>query len=79
MRSELTSCMPFFLFEKILKLHSVMSVLQNENGNISMRDASRSPTPSRISLGKKVKSVKETMRKRISKKYNPSPSEQVTV
>ncbi|XP_067312208.1 SAM and SH3 domain-containing protein 1 isoform X2 [Pseudorasbora parva] len=48
----------------------------NENGNISMRDASRSPTPSRISLGKKVKSVKETMRKRISKKYNPSPSEQ---
>ncbi|XP_067223625.1 SAM and SH3 domain-containing protein 1 isoform X3 [Chanodichthys erythropterus] len=48
----------------------------NENGNISMRDTSRSPTPSRISLGKKVKSVKETMRKRISKKYNPSPSEQ---
>ncbi|XP_043119371.1 SAM and SH3 domain-containing protein 1 isoform X2 [Puntigrus tetrazona] len=48
----------------------------NENGDISMRDASRSPTPSRISLGKKVKSVKETMRKRISKKYNSSPSEQ---
>ncbi|XP_051578175.1 SAM and SH3 domain-containing protein 1 isoform X2 [Myxocyprinus asiaticus] len=48
----------------------------NENVNISMRDASRSPTPSRISLGKKVKSVKETMRKRISKKYNSSPSEQ---
>ncbi|XP_057199197.1 SAM and SH3 domain-containing protein 1 isoform X2 [Triplophysa rosa] len=39
------------------------------------RDMSRSPTPSRISLGKKVKSVKETMRKRISKKYS-SPSEQ---
>ncbi|XP_026142389.1 SAM and SH3 domain-containing protein 1-like isoform X2 [Carassius auratus] len=48
----------------------------NENGDISMRDASRSPTPSRVSLGKKVKSVKETMRKRISKKYNCSPSEQ---
>ncbi|XP_073683218.1 SAM and SH3 domain-containing protein 1 isoform X1 [Garra rufa] len=48
----------------------------NENGDISIRDASRSPTPSRISLGKKVKSVKETMRKRISKKYNSSPSEQ---
>ncbi|XP_042629466.1 SAM and SH3 domain-containing protein 1 isoform X2 [Cyprinus carpio] len=48
----------------------------NENGDISMRDASRSPTPSRISLGKKVKSVKETMRKRITKKYNSSPSEQ---
>ncbi|XP_052009614.1 SAM and SH3 domain-containing protein 1-like isoform X2 [Xyrauchen texanus] len=48
----------------------------NENGDISIRDASRSPTPSRISLGKKVKSVKETMRKHISKKYNSSPSEQ---
>ncbi|KAF4101928.1 hypothetical protein G5714_016728 [Onychostoma macrolepis] len=48
----------------------------NKNGDISMRDASRSPTPSRISLGKKVKSVKETMRKRISKKYHSSPSEQ---
>ncbi|KAI2654125.1 SAM and SH3 domain-containing protein 1 [Labeo rohita] len=48
----------------------------NENGDINIRDASRSPTPSRISLGKKVKSVKETMRKRISKKYNSSPSEQ---
>ncbi|XP_026085880.1 SAM and SH3 domain-containing protein 1 isoform X2 [Carassius auratus] len=48
----------------------------NENSDISMRDASRSPTPSRISLGKKVKSVKETMRKRISKKYSSSPSEQ---
>uniref|UniRef100_A0A8C1LPK9 SAM and SH3 domain containing 1 n=1 Tax=Cyprinus carpio TaxID=7962 RepID=A0A8C1LPK9_CYPCA len=48
----------------------------NENGDISVRDASRSPTPSRISLGKKVKSVKETMRKRITKKYNCSPSEQ---
>uniref|UniRef100_A0A8C1S1W5 SAM and SH3 domain containing 1b n=1 Tax=Cyprinus carpio TaxID=7962 RepID=A0A8C1S1W5_CYPCA len=39
-------------------------------------NASRSPTPSRISLGKKVKSVKETMRKRITKKYSSSPSEQ---
>ncbi|TSO25157.1 SAM and SH3 domain-containing protein 1 [Bagarius yarrelli] len=40
----------------------------SDNGTISRRDAARSPTPSRISLGKKVKSVKETMRKRISKK-----------
>ncbi|XP_016400833.1 SAM and SH3 domain-containing protein 1 isoform X1 [Sinocyclocheilus rhinocerous] len=47
----------------------------NENSD-SMRHTSRSPTPSRISLGKKVKSVKETMRKRISKKYSSSPSEQ---
>ncbi|XP_056624610.1 SAM and SH3 domain-containing protein 1 isoform X3 [Triplophysa dalaica] len=45
------------------------------NDSRDMTDMSRSPTPSRISLGKKVKSVKETMRKRISKKYS-SPSEQ---
>lgn len=71
--------MPFLSFEKIKIRLSIMSVLQNENGDISVRDASRSPTPSRISLGKKVKSVKETMRKRISKKYSSSPSEQVIV
>nr|XP_055027999.1 SAM and SH3 domain-containing protein 1 isoform X2 [Misgurnus anguillicaudatus] len=47
----------------------------NDHRDISMRDTSRSPTPSRISLGKKVKSVKETMRKRMSKKYS-SPSDQ---
>ncbi|XP_051731621.1 SAM and SH3 domain-containing protein 1a isoform X13 [Ctenopharyngodon idella] len=41
------------------------------------RDAVKSPTTSRISLGKKVKSVKETMRKRMSKKYAGSLSEQV--
>ncbi|XP_051581166.1 SAM and SH3 domain-containing protein 1-like isoform X5 [Myxocyprinus asiaticus] len=40
------------------------------------RDAVKSPTISRISLGKKVKSVKETMRKRMSKKYTGSLSEQ---
>ncbi|XP_058249594.1 SAM and SH3 domain-containing protein 1a isoform X6 [Hemibagrus wyckioides] len=40
------------------------------------RDAIKSPTSSRISLGRKVKSVKETMRKRISKKYSSSLSEQ---
>uniref|UniRef100_A0A672PHM6 SAM and SH3 domain containing 1a n=1 Tax=Sinocyclocheilus grahami TaxID=75366 RepID=A0A672PHM6_SINGR len=40
------------------------------------RDAVKSPTSSRISLGKKVKSVKETMRKRMSKKYAGSLSEQ---
>ncbi|XP_061563277.1 SAM and SH3 domain-containing protein 1a isoform X3 [Cololabis saira] len=41
------------------------------------REVVKSPTTSRISLGKKVKSVKETMRKRMSKKYNSSLSEQV--
>uniref|UniRef100_A0A8C2JBD6 Sterile alpha motif domain-containing protein 5-like n=1 Tax=Cyprinus carpio TaxID=7962 RepID=A0A8C2JBD6_CYPCA len=40
------------------------------------RDVVKSPTTSRISLGKKVKSVKETMRKRMSKKYAGSLSEQ---
>ncbi|XP_072545416.1 SAM and SH3 domain-containing protein 1 isoform X2 [Salminus brasiliensis] len=46
-----------------------------ESGD-SRRETARSPTPSRISLGKKVKSVKETMRKRISKKYSSALSEQ---
>uniref|UniRef100_A0A671N4G4 SAM and SH3 domain-containing protein 1-like n=1 Tax=Sinocyclocheilus anshuiensis TaxID=1608454 RepID=A0A671N4G4_9TELE len=69
--------MSFLSFEKMKVVHNVTSVLQNEKSDISMRDASRSPTPSRISLGKKVKSVKETMRKRISKKYSSSPSEVV--
>uniref|UniRef100_A0A7N8WRX5 SAM and SH3 domain containing 1a n=1 Tax=Mastacembelus armatus TaxID=205130 RepID=A0A7N8WRX5_9TELE len=40
------------------------------------REVVKSPTTSRISLGKKVKSVKETMRKRMSKKYSSSFSEQ---
>ena len=41
------------------------------------KEVIKSPTASRISLGKKVKSVKETMRKRMSKKYSSSVSEQV--
>ncbi|XP_073928530.1 SAM and SH3 domain-containing protein 1 isoform X3 [Castor canadensis] len=36
------------------------------------KEVIKSPTASRISLGKKVKSVKETMRKRMSKKYSSS-------
>ncbi|XP_039603491.1 SAM and SH3 domain-containing protein 1a isoform X8 [Polypterus senegalus] len=40
------------------------------------REVVKSPTTSRISLGKKVKSVKETMKKRMSKKYSSSVSEQ---
>lgn len=42
-----------------------------------MRDPIKSPPTSRISLGKKVKSVRETMRKHISKRYHCSLSEQV--
>ncbi|XP_053366007.1 SAM and SH3 domain-containing protein 1 isoform X1 [Clarias gariepinus] len=50
----------------------------SDNGTISRSDATRSPTPSRISLGKKVKSVKETMRKRISKKSSSVLFEQMS-
>lgn len=39
----------------------------------------KSPVPSRISLGKKVKSVRETMRKHISKRYQCPVSVQVRV
>ncbi|XP_064412034.1 SAM and SH3 domain-containing protein 1a isoform X2 [Latimeria chalumnae] len=39
-------------------------------------EVAKSPTPSRMSLGKKVKSVKETMRKRMSKKYSSSVPDQ---
>ncbi|KAI1895723.1 hypothetical protein AGOR_G00109180 [Albula goreensis] len=40
------------------------------------REVVRSPPAPRISLGKKVKSVTETMRKRMSKKSSSSVSEQ---
>ncbi|XP_037097095.1 SAM and SH3 domain-containing protein 1 isoform X1 [Syngnathus acus] len=40
------------------------------------QDGARSPQISRISLGKKVKSVRETMRKHISKRYQASLSDQ---
>ncbi|KAK0153085.1 SAM and SH3 domain-containing protein 1 [Merluccius polli] len=47
----------------------------NKDGG-GARDGVKSPTTSRISLGKKVKSVRDTMRKRISKRYHCSLSEQ---
>ncbi|XP_068195715.1 SAM and SH3 domain-containing protein 1 isoform X2 [Antennarius striatus] len=47
----------------------------NKDGG-SFRDPVKSPPTSRISLGKKVKSVRETMRKHISKRYHNSLSEQ---
>ncbi|CAJ1073330.1 SAM and SH3 domain-containing protein 1 isoform X1 [Xyrichtys novacula] len=40
------------------------------------RDPVKSPATSRISLGKKVKSVRETMRKHMTKRYHTSLSEQ---
>ncbi|XP_070834990.1 SAM and SH3 domain-containing protein 1 isoform X1 [Chaetodon trifascialis] len=59
---------------------SVQAVLSdhdntNKDGE-GVRDAIKSPATSRISLGKKVKSVRETMRKHISKRYHCSLSEQ---
>ncbi|XP_069392349.1 SAM and SH3 domain-containing protein 1 isoform X4 [Paralichthys olivaceus] len=47
----------------------------NKHGDGGVRDT-KSPQTSRISLGKKVKSVRETMRKHISKRYHSSLSEQ---
>ncbi|XP_070776853.1 SAM and SH3 domain-containing protein 1 [Enoplosus armatus] len=49
----------------------------NKDGD-GVRDPIKSPTTSRISLGKKVKSVRETMRKHISKRYHCSLSEQLS-
>ncbi|XP_075963662.1 SAM and SH3 domain-containing protein 1 isoform X3 [Anarhichas minor] len=58
-------------------LHAVISNNDNMNKDgDGVRDPIKSPTTSRISLGKKVKSVRETMRKHISKRYHCSLSEQ---
>uniref|UniRef100_A0A8C5PID4 SAM and SH3 domain-containing protein 1 n=1 Tax=Leptobrachium leishanense TaxID=445787 RepID=A0A8C5PID4_9ANUR len=47
-----------------------------KEGEFIYKEVIKSPSTPRISLGKKVKSVKETMRKRMSKKYSSSVSEQ---
>ncbi|KAM6467178.1 SAM and SH3 domain-containing protein 1-like isoform 5-T5 [Liasis olivaceus] len=41
-----------------------------KDGDFVYKEVIKSPSTSRISLGKKVKSVKETMKKRMSKKYS---------
>ncbi|KAF1529188.1 SAM and SH3 domain-containing protein 1, partial [Eudyptes sclateri] len=48
----------------------------SKEGDFVYKEVIKSPSASRISLGKKVKSVKETMKKRMSKKYSSSLSEQ---
>uniref|UniRef100_A0A8C1TIT3 SAM and SH3 domain containing 1a n=1 Tax=Cyprinus carpio TaxID=7962 RepID=A0A8C1TIT3_CYPCA len=53
-----------------------LHVVNTADSHMQLQDVVKSPTTSRISLGKKVKSVKETMRKRMSKKYAGSLSEQ---
>ncbi|KAM9797955.1 SAM and SH3 domain-containing protein 1-like isoform 3-T3 [Neosynchiropus ocellatus] len=57
-------------------LHVVNAGSDTKEQEAIYREVVKSPTTSRISLGKKVKSVKETMRKRMSKKYSSSLSEQ---
>uniref|UniRef100_A0A1A7X070 SAM and SH3 domain containing 1a n=2 Tax=Iconisemion striatum TaxID=60296 RepID=A0A1A7X070_9TELE len=59
-------------------VHSLTTDSNNttKDGDVGVRDEVKSPSMSRISLGRKVKSVRETMRKHISKRYNSSLSEQ---
>lgn len=57
--------------------HAQLLFWQSKEQEAVYREVVKSPSTSRISLGKKVKSVKETMRKRMSKKYSSSLSEQV--
>ncbi|XP_037393652.1 SAM and SH3 domain-containing protein 1a isoform X3 [Pygocentrus nattereri] len=66
----------FDLSNRSLHVVNTASEPNNKDQEALYRDGVKSPTTSRISLGKKVKSVKETMRKRISKKYSGSLSEQ---
>ncbi|XP_033999607.1 SAM and SH3 domain-containing protein 1a isoform X5 [Trematomus bernacchii] len=66
----------FDLSNRSLHVLNVGSEANHKEQEAIYREVVKSPTTSRISLGKKVKSVKETMRKRMSKKYSSSFSEQ---
>ncbi|KAJ8009648.1 hypothetical protein DPEC_G00091100 [Dallia pectoralis] len=66
----------FDLSNRSLHVVSAGSEPSSKDSEAIYREVVKSPTTSRISLGKKVKSVKETMRKRMSKKYSSSLSEQ---
>ncbi|CAN9507475.1 unnamed protein product [Ophioblennius macclurei] len=66
----------FDLSNRSLHVVNAGSEANNKEQEAIYREVVKSPTTSRISLGKKVKSVKETMRKRMSKKYSNSLSEQ---
>uniref|UniRef100_H0XGT3 SAM and SH3 domain-containing protein 1 n=1 Tax=Otolemur garnettii TaxID=30611 RepID=H0XGT3_OTOGA len=66
----------FDLTNRSLHVGSNSSDPMGKEGDFVYKEVIKSPTASRISLGKKVKSVKETMRKRMSKKYSSSVSEQ---
>ncbi|XP_077366002.1 SAM and SH3 domain-containing protein 1a isoform X1 [Festucalex cinctus] len=66
----------FDLSNRSLHVLNTSSDAHNKEQEAIYREVVKSPATSRISLGKKVKSVKETMRKRMSKKYSSSVSEQ---
>ncbi|KAK1888588.1 SAM and SH3 domain containing protein 1, partial [Dissostichus eleginoides] len=66
----------FDLSNRSLHVLNAGSEATHKDQEAIYREVVKSPTTSRISLGKKVKSVKETMRKRMSKKYSSSFSEQ---
>ncbi|XP_074043892.1 SAM and SH3 domain-containing protein 1 isoform X2 [Macrotis lagotis] len=66
----------FDLTNRSLHIGNNNSDPMGKDGDFVYKEVIKSPTASRISLGKKVKSVKETMRKRMSKKYSSSVSEQ---
>eukprot|EP00063_Salmo_salar_P086171 XP_014061006.1 PREDICTED: SAM and SH3 domain-containing protein 1 isoform X4 [Salmo salar] len=66
----------FDLSNRSLHVVSAGSEPNSKDPEAVYREVVKSPNTSRISLGKKVKSVKETMRKRMSKKYSSSLSEQ---
>uniref|UniRef100_A0A3Q2NN11 SAM and SH3 domain containing 1a n=2 Tax=Fundulus heteroclitus TaxID=8078 RepID=A0A3Q2NN11_FUNHE len=66
----------FDLSNRSLHVVNAASEANNKEEEAIYREVVKSPNPTRISLGKKVKSVKETMRKRMSKKYSSSLSEQ---
>ncbi|XP_042539648.1 SAM and SH3 domain-containing protein 1 isoform X1 [Dipodomys spectabilis] len=62
----------FDLTNRSLHIGMNSSNPMGKEGDFVYKEVIKSPTASRISLGKKVKSVKETMRKRMSKKYSSS-------
>ncbi|XP_023203099.1 SAM and SH3 domain-containing protein 1 isoform X4 [Xiphophorus maculatus] len=66
----------FDLSNRSLHVVNAASEANNKEQEAIYREVVKSPNTTRISLGKKVKSVKETMRKRMSKKYSSSLSEQ---
>uniref|UniRef100_F7DBD2 SAM and SH3 domain-containing protein 1 n=1 Tax=Ornithorhynchus anatinus TaxID=9258 RepID=F7DBD2_ORNAN len=66
----------FDLTNRSLHIGNNNSDPMDKGGDFVYKEVIKSPTASRISLGKKVKSVKETMRKRMSKKYSNSVPEQ---